>query len=286
MVIYGSSAPEIKGKSLNEDELDASQGTYLLDFWSYTCLDCSERASELARLHDETSLNVVGIHAPEFGFEHEENIEKAVEERDISYPVMVDNDRSAWRSFGNRERPRQVIVKDGDVVWKNAGDSESIEEALEEILGLEKVPELDFQRGHSPMLKLGYSDCHGINDKGNFKGDKQLEMPSTRKLNQVYLSGVWKQEEKYIEAKDNAVLKLKFRASQVAAVIQPEGEKLLEVRLDSSKPGHKAGEDLEDAKLRATRPEVYSIVKSGEQVHSELTLRAEPGTKIYALSFR
>lgn len=286
MVVYGSEVPDIEAEWMSEKK-DVSEGTYLIDFWTYTCLDCIETAEELSKLHDNSPLEVVGVHAPEFGFEHEgDNIERVVEENDIRHSVVLDHDKSTWKSFGNRERPRQVIVKNGEVAWKDAGSSETLEEALKEVLELEEVPELNKQETHSPMLKLGFSNSNLAAEHGNFKGEKELEMPSTRKMNTVYLSGKWIQEEDFIEAAEDAVLKLKFRASKLAAVIEPQEEAVSHLELDSDKPEQKSGSDVEKGRLEAERPDLYELIEAEEQVQSELTLQASQGMKIYGFSFR
>ncbi|MFB6143684.1 MAG: redoxin domain-containing protein [Candidatus Nanohaloarchaea archaeon] len=285
MVFQGAEAPGFEGEWLNTCGVEKNEGVILVDFWSLSCPECQSKTAEMQELHAERQLKVVGVHAQEFGFEHE-NLEEHVDDSGIEYPVLKDHGKKTWRKYGNRKRPRQVIIKDGEVAWKDAGDSRTLSEALKDILELDEEPELRSGGDHTPMKYLGYSKCTGINESGNFRGKRTLEMPQGRRMNEVYLSGTWKQEEDSLEAVKDAELRIKFRASQAETVIHPDGVKKVEVRLDSAPPGEKAGSDVEDGALKAANPGVFNVVNGAEEMQSELVLRPEKGTRLYAVAFR
>ena len=45
---------------------------------------------------------VIGVHTPEFAFEKDgANVEKAVRDLKITYPVAIDSDYKIWRAFNN-----------------------------------------------------------------------------------------------------------------------------------------------------------------------------------------
>ena len=104
----------------------------LVDFWTYSCVNWL-RTLPYVRTWDERyrdrGLVVVGVHAPEFGFEHElENVRRAVSDLGVEYPVVIDNDFAIWRSFGNRYWPAVYLVdREGRVRFQHFG-----EEAYEE----------------------------------------------------------------------------------------------------------------------------------------------------------
>jgi hypothetical protein len=51
-------------------------------------------------------LQVIGMHTPEFGFEHlRDNVEGAVRELGIRFPVGQDNGYRTWRAWSNRAWP-------------------------------------------------------------------------------------------------------------------------------------------------------------------------------------
>src|SRR4051812_11472987 len=78
----------------------------LVDFWTYSCINCRRTIPYLNRFQAEygaRGLQVVGIHTPEFGFERmRRNLEPAVRELGIAYPVGQDNGFQTWRAWSNR----------------------------------------------------------------------------------------------------------------------------------------------------------------------------------------
>jgi len=67
---------------------------------------------------------ILGIHAPEFQFEKiPKNVEKAVKEYGLTYPIALDNDFSTRTAYNNRYRPAKYIIdKDGRVRYTHFGE--------------------------------------------------------------------------------------------------------------------------------------------------------------------
>ena len=80
----------------------------LVDFWTYTCINWLRTLPYVrawARKYRQ-GLIVIGVHTPEFPFEHNlENVRRAVQQMRIEYPVVIDNDYSIWRAFNNHYWP-------------------------------------------------------------------------------------------------------------------------------------------------------------------------------------
>ena len=74
----------------------------LIDFWTYTCINCIRTFPYLKIWHSkyaDDGLVIIGVHAPEFQFEHElENVQQAVKDYSIDWPVVQDNDFKTWRA--------------------------------------------------------------------------------------------------------------------------------------------------------------------------------------------
>ncbi len=72
----------------------------LIDFWDYTCINCLRTLPYLAEWHRRYAgmgLVIIGVHAPEFSFAREAgNVERAVRDLRIEYPVVLDNDYAIW----------------------------------------------------------------------------------------------------------------------------------------------------------------------------------------------
>src|SRR3712207_3585895 len=78
----------------------------LVDFWTYSCVNWLRTLPYVrawAARYGDRGLITIGVHAPEFGFEHDlPNVRRAAGELGVDYPVVIDNDFAIWRSFDNR----------------------------------------------------------------------------------------------------------------------------------------------------------------------------------------
>ena len=81
----------------------------LAGFWTYTCINWLRQLPYLrawAGKYSGHGLVVIGVHTPEFSFEHNvDNVRQAVQDMGITYPVAIDNDYAVWRAFGNHYWP-------------------------------------------------------------------------------------------------------------------------------------------------------------------------------------
>jgi thiol-disulfide isomerase/thioredoxin len=89
----------------------------LVDFWTYTCINWLRTLAYVrawAEKYQDHGLVVIGVHTPEFPFEHDvDNVRQAVKDMAVDYPVALDNDYAVWRAFDNRYWPA-VYIADGD----------------------------------------------------------------------------------------------------------------------------------------------------------------------------
>ena len=113
----------------------------LVDFWTYTCINCIRTFPYLREWHEkyaDKGLVLVGVHTPEFEFEKlRANVRDAVEEFGIEYPVAMDNDYETWRAFSNRAWPAKYLMdKDGRVRYTHFGEGayEETERKIRELL--------------------------------------------------------------------------------------------------------------------------------------------------------
>ncbi len=105
----------------------AGDKVVLLEFWTYTCFNCQNVQPHINSWHDEYAedgLQVVGVHTPEFGFEREyANVEAAVGEAGIEYPVVLDNSYATWNAYDNRYWPAIYLIdSDGFIRYKHFGE--------------------------------------------------------------------------------------------------------------------------------------------------------------------
>ena len=123
----------INAEPFTLDDLDGQ--VILIDFWTYTCVNCIRTLPYLTDWHDKYAgdgLAIVGVHSPEFPFEHERaNVEKAAEEFGIEYRIVQDNDFGTWRNYNNRYWPAKYLIdRDGYIRYTHFGEGDYDETEL------------------------------------------------------------------------------------------------------------------------------------------------------------
>ncbi len=111
-------APEIMpGAWLNSEPLTLSSlrgKVVLIDFWTYTCINCIRTFPYLKNWYDkykDEGFVLIGVHTPEFEFEKDiDNLRDALTDYDLKYPVVQDNDYKTWRAYQNRYWPAHYLI--------------------------------------------------------------------------------------------------------------------------------------------------------------------------------
>ncbi len=134
-------APELVGLDgwLNTEPftLEDKRGeVVLIDFWTYTCVNCVRTLPYIKEWHDkyaDKGLVILGVHAPEFEFEKlPENVAMSRDDNDLKYPIAQDNDHQTWRAFENRYWPAKYLIdKDGVIRYSHFGEGAYIETEAE-----------------------------------------------------------------------------------------------------------------------------------------------------------
>src|SRR3989338_2998501 len=99
----------------------------LMDFWTYSCINCQRTTPYLNSWYEkykDAGLEIIGMHTPEFDFEKKyENVEKAVKQFGIKYPVVLDNDRATWQAYKNYYWPHKYLIDiDGFIIYDHIGE--------------------------------------------------------------------------------------------------------------------------------------------------------------------
>ena len=139
-------APEIQGIEgwINSEPLSLEElrgQVVLVDFWTYSCINCIRTFPYLKEWHRKYSgygLVIVGIHTPEFGFEKlRENVEAAAESHGLEYPIAQDNDYRTWNAYANNSWPAKYLIdRQGDLRYHHFGEGSyaETEEVIRELL--------------------------------------------------------------------------------------------------------------------------------------------------------
>jgi thiol-disulfide isomerase/thioredoxin len=113
----------------------------LVDFWTYTCVNCIRTFPYLKLWHAryaDDGLVILGVHTPEFAFEKElNNVVQATRDNGILWPVALDNEFATWNNYSNRYWPAKYLVdQDGVVRYTHFGEGQyaETEEKIRELL--------------------------------------------------------------------------------------------------------------------------------------------------------
>ncbi len=138
--------PDLSGANawLNSSPLtpDSLRGkVVVVDFWTYSCINCLRAlpyVEDWAAKYKDAGLVVIGVHTPEFAFEKERsNVEKAVRDLKISYPVATDSDYRIWQAFSNEYWPAHYFIDGtGRIRYHHFGEGEysESERVIKELL--------------------------------------------------------------------------------------------------------------------------------------------------------
>jgi thiol-disulfide isomerase/thioredoxin len=113
----------------------------LVNFWTYGCVNCVNTLPHVTKLYSkykDKGFVIVGIHTPEFPFEHSAgNVQAALKRHGITYPVAQDNNSATWNAWRNQYWPAQYIVdRTGKIVYSHAGEGayEEIDRTIDRLL--------------------------------------------------------------------------------------------------------------------------------------------------------
>ena len=136
----GGLAAELRGNQawINSDPLtiDGLRGkVVLIDFWTYTCINCIRTLPYLKEWHakyQDDGLVIIGVHTPEFEFEKDlDNVVKATRDYGVEWPVAQDNNFKTWRAYSNRYWPAKYLIDhEGIVRYTHFGEGKYAETEL------------------------------------------------------------------------------------------------------------------------------------------------------------
>ena len=136
---FGGIAAWINSSPLTMEGLRGS--VVLVDFWTYTCINCINTFPFLKQMHADYAdegLVIVGVHSPEFEFEKDyDNVVKAAQEDALIWPIAQDNDFTTWNRYSNRYWPMEYLIdKDGVIRYTHIGEGAyaETEEIIRELL--------------------------------------------------------------------------------------------------------------------------------------------------------
>lgn len=293
----------------------------LVEFWDYTSVPSLRSLPymlEWERKYRDFGLIVVGVHTPVFQFGRtRENVEAAIRELGIEYPVVADNDALVWMAFGCRTWPGMYVLdKDGFIRFSKQGEGgyDQTERMIQSLLSETGIhgefPDLSVPFHTTDMpgivnyrvtgdIHAGYlrgllGNTEGYSPEGTLDfADQGMYLPG-----RFYLKGKWMSEKEFVrfvgDPSEEGVISVRYEAAEVNAVLGP-GNKVpssLLVQQDGAwlsaeqrGKSIRVGSDGATA-IQVDKPGVFNLVKNKEVGEFVLTLRtSDPMFQLYLFSF-
>ncbi|MGH8045401.1 MAG: thioredoxin family protein, partial [Stenotrophomonas sp.] len=295
----------------------------LVDFWTYSCINCLRTLPYVkawAQKYRDQGLVVIGVHAPEFAFERNlGNVQRAVKDLKITYPVAIDNDFAIWRGFNNRYWPAHYFIDaEGRIRAHHFGEGNyaQSEQIIRQLLreaghALPDEPaqamamqagaprdgvelQADMRNLKSPETYLGHARAENFASPGGQRNDQPADytVPTTLTLNQWALGGRWTvgNEDAQLQQAGGRIA-YRFHARDLHLVLAPgaDGKPVrFRVRIDGQAPGAAAGGDVApDGSGTVDEHRLYQLIRQSGEV-GERTFEIEfldPGVHAYAFTF-
>jgi hypothetical protein len=264
--------------------------------------------------YKEQGLVVIGVHTPEFSFEQiPENVNRAIKEMNIDYPVAMDNNFEIWRSFENQYWPALYLIDaKGQIRYQKFGEGDyteseqMIQQLLKEVSGknvsdktstlqpegFEAAP--DWENLRSPENYLGYGRTQGFASSGGLVRDKPklYYFPTQLKLNQWGLSGEWViGAEQLLLGRAPGTIIYHFHARDLHLIMGPARPGVsikFRVLIDGKVPGSAHGLDVDNnGNGTIDEQRMYQIIRQPEPiVDREFQIEFfDPEVEVYDFTF-
>jgi cytochrome c biogenesis protein CcdA/thiol-disulfide isomerase/thioredoxin len=288
----------------------------LIDFWTYSCINCLRALPYVegwATKYKDSGLVVIGVHTPEFAFEKERsNVEKAVRDLGITYPVAIDSEYKIWQAFNNQYWPAHYFIdREGRIRYHHFGEGEydESERVIQELL-TENGAHLSFS-GVLSVAGAGAEAASGGNigspetyigyhRADNFASTEPIAEDSSRSyapqprlsLNQWALGGRWKvgPESAVLETSPGKIV-FRFHARDLHLVLgtTKNGKAVrYRVKLDGTPPGDDHGVDTDNNGFGTVQEHrLYQLIRQKGPIEDR-TFEIEfldPGVQAFAFTF-
>jgi thiol-disulfide isomerase/thioredoxin len=281
----------------------------LVNFWTLTCINWLRQEPYVrawSQAYRADGLIVIGVHTPEFSFEHEiERIRPAIKEREIDYPVAVDNHYRIWTAFDNHYWPALYFIdQEGSIRDEQFGEGryEQSERIIQQLLGVERElvtvegrgveAPADWDHLQTPETYLGSGRSERFTPADSATLDAPAhQLPKGLHANHWALAGDWTiGSENVVLDHAGGSIAFRFHARDAHLVLSPgaRGPIPFRILLDDKAPGPSAGVDIDEGGTGVIQDgRLYQLVRQHDTVR-EQTLEItflEPGAEAYVFTF-
>ena len=288
----------------------------LVGFWTYTCINWLRQLPYVrawAEKYKAQGLVVIGVHTPEFAFEHDvDSVRRAAKDMRVDYPIAIDNDYGIWRAFNNRYWPALYFVDaQGHIRHHHFGEGEyeQSEMVIQQLLaeagiggnGHELVSvdargaeAADWDSLKSPENYLGYERTANFASPGGAVLDERrvYDAPARLRLNHWALSGDWTvKRQATVLNEANGRIAYRFHARDLHLVMGPAARGTsvrFRVLIDGRPPGAAHGIDVDDqGNGTVSEQRLYQLIRQPKPLadrHFEIEF-LDPGVEAYCFTF-
>jgi thiol-disulfide isomerase/thioredoxin len=289
----------------------------LIDFWTYTCINWLRTEPYVrawAEKYKNQGLVVIGVHTPEFAFEHDvDNVRRAVKDMRIDYPVAIDNDYAIWNAFKNEYWPALYFVDAQGRIRHHQfgeGDYDQSERVIQQLLseagtsgvsrdlvsgdarGAEVAADWDNLKSSENYVGAGRTEGFASPGGGVLDKPHTYTVPGRLKLNSWALSGDWTVEKPLVAlSKPNGRIVYRFHARDLHLVMGPAARGAtvrFRVLIDGKPPGAAHGVDVdEQGDGTVTEQRLYQLIRQQKPITDrqfEIEF-LDPGVQVFAFTF-
>jgi cytochrome c biogenesis protein CcdA/thiol-disulfide isomerase/thioredoxin len=265
----------------------------LVDFWTYSCINCQRTLPHVeawSKAYAADGLVVVGVHTPEFAFEHVvTNVRAESAQLGVTYPVAVDNRDGTWDAYDNEYWPADYLIDArGEVrhVTFGEGDYATTETLIRQLLvdahpGAVLPPPTEVANKTptnptNPETYVGYQQLQYLVPSQQIRQNQATlyQLPASLPLGALAFGGTWTEHAQEATAGADAQLELGYQADDVYLVLGGTGT--LRVTVNGA---HTQTIDVSGP------PRLYAMVQSDRLGTGTLVLDAEPGIEAYDFTF-
>ena len=263
----------------------------LVDFWTYSCINCLRTLPHVeawAQRYKRDGFVVVGVHSPEFAFEHvRSNVASAASRLGVHYPIALDNSFGTWDAYGNQYWPAEYLIDaQGHVRHTNFGEGDygGSEAAIRSLLradGATKLPPPTTLPDTTPTTQTTPESYLGSSRLNNQVGTPivpdqmtRYSAPATIPADSLAFVGDFNVASEKARAGRGAKIVLAFTAQQVNLVLGGTGQ--VTVALN--------GRTLQTIPVSGP-PKLVTLLQAPSSLSGTITLSLTPGLDAYDFTF-
>jgi len=288
----------------------------LVNFWTYSCINSLRELPYMkawAAKYKDAGLVVIGVHAPEFGFERDPaNVKNAVFDLKVGYPIPIDSNHAIWRAFRNEYWPADYFVDaKGRIRYHHFGEGEYVnsERVIQALLKENGATGLDESTVHitaggaeappsedvrSPETYVGFARAENFASPERMARDLRTTYspPARLALNQWGLAGSWeaRAESSTLESSPGKIV-FRFHSRDLHMVLGPSKSGTpvhFKIKLNGAAPSSDHGSDSgADGAGEVREPRMYQLVRQKGAVN-DATFEIEfldPGVEAFSFTF-